>query len=97
MHDEDFCFRRLTVAGRVSRIIVKECDIINHTRVCTLFVVIAIKRESRPTKELRACGMLYNKEQFDIFLRVKQGSVIKAIGCLKVNDHFELERLLEVT
>lgn len=103
MHDEEFCFRRLTVAGRVSRLT-------KHSGhgTCALVFWLTIERSPRersprPTKVLRCCGEIWGP-QLALAEQIQEGTMVKLVGCLKPADlsaavqltGFDVEQVLEV-
>lgn len=99
MQNEDFCFRRLTVTGCVSRLKTRvDAD------VCSLYFDLTVNRSSKPAKVLRACGEFWGPS-LEIAKQVQDGSTVTATGCLDEIDHasvrklrgFDLEQLLKVT
>lgn len=60
----------------------------------SVFCHFTVNRCPRPTKVLKACGEFWGDHDSEI-LKLREGSLIKATGCLKVGDCFDLE-LLEV-
>ena len=98
MTDEDFCFRRLIVTGRVSQLR-KDTSF----GVCGLYFWLTVERMPRPTKVLRCCGEIWGP-QLAIAEQVQEGSIMKVSGCFKGPDltaavqlsRFDLEELLKV-
>lgn len=99
MHDEDFCIRRLTVTGRVSRLT-------KHTSLygtCVLLFWLTIERSPRTTKVLRCGGEIWGP-QLALAEQVHEGAIVKLVGCLKPADlsaavqltGFDVEQVLEV-
>ena len=100
MHDEDFCFRRLTITGRVTRLITKDCT--GGTGL--LYFLLTVERSNRPDKVLRVCGEIWGP-QLAMAEQIQDGVVVKLVGCLKEPSSltaaapllgFDLEQLLEV-
>lgn len=99
MHDQDFCFRRRTITGRVSRLIDKG----TAHGVCGLSFLLTVSRAPRPAMVLRVCGEIWGP-QLAMAERMQEGSIVTVIGCLKEPDRaavvqltrLDLEQVLEV-
>lgn len=102
MHDEEFCFRRLTVAGRVSRLTKHSGYGIWHG-TCALVFWLTIERSPRPAKVLRCRGEIWGP-QLALAEQIQEGTMVKLVGCLKPADlsaavqltGFDVEQVLEV-
>jgi hypothetical protein len=96
--EEDFCFRRLTVTGRVSRLNKGSAH-----GICGLSFWLTVERAPRPTKVLRVCGEIWGP-QLAMAEQIEEGSLVTLIGCLKEPDlaatiqlpGLDLEQVLEV-
>lgn len=98
--DEDFCFRRLTITGQVTRLFIKDCI----EGQCLLYFLLTVKRSNKPDKELSVSGEIFGS-QVAIAKWIETGSIVKLVGCLKEPDlaatmlqlpRLDLEQLLEV-
>ncbi len=92
-----------TIIGRVSRLR-KDVSIVGDRTVCSLFFDLTVNRAFRSPKVLRVCGEVWGAEQSILASRIREGSRIMAIGCVKGPDlgamvqlpRLDMERLLEV-
>ena len=97
--DEDFCLSRLTITGRVSRLIDKG----TAHGVCGLSFLLTVGRAPRPTMVLRVCGEIWGP-QLAMAEQIQEGCIVTVIGCLKRPDlaavvqltRLDLEQILEV-
>ena len=96
---ENFCFRRLTVTGRVSRL--SKDIVLGFSGYLSFWVTV--EQAPHPTKVLRVSGEIWGP-QLAMAEQIKDGSVVTLIGCLKAPDlgamiqlpGFDLEQVLEV-
>lgn len=99
--DEDFCLSRLTITGRVSRLIDKG----TAHGVCGLSLHLTVQHVTWDAPmTLKVCGEIWGP-QLAMAERIQEGSIVTVIGCLKGPDlasvvqlnRLDLEQVLEVT
>jgi hypothetical protein len=96
-------FKRRTLIGRVSRLR-KDASFAGPQANYGLFFDLTVNRSLRSPKVFRVCGEVWGAEQSILASRIREGSQVMVIGCVKSPDpaamvqlpRLDLERLLEV-
>lgn len=97
-------FKRRTIIGRVSRLQPMVTSTVGDQTTYGLSFDLTVYRSPRSPKVFRVCGEVWGAEQSILASRIREGSQVMVIGCVKSPDpaamvqlpRLDLERLVEV-